>query len=105
MAPLRTWNLRDLGVQIDLCVYCVYNQEAVVPTILLVDGFRFFFYSREEERMHIHVEYQGKVAKIWLDTFEIAENYGFKNFQLNYLQAIARKNEKRLKKAWIAYFG
>lgn len=55
--------------------------------------------------MHVHVEFQGKVAKIWLDNFEIAENFGFKDFQLNYLQRIARKNEKRLKKKWIAYFG
>ena len=76
-----------------------------MPTVLMVEGFRFFFYSREEERMHVHVEFQGKIAKIWLDNFEIGENYGFKDYQLNTIQNIARKNEKRLKKSWISYFG
>ena len=70
-----------------------------MPTILTVEGFRFFFYSREESRMHIHIEYQGKIAKIWIDNFEVAENYGFKDFQLAYLQKLTRKYEKRIKKA------
>jgi hypothetical protein len=49
--------------------------------------------------MHIHIEYQGKIAKIWIDNFEVAENYGFKDFQLAYLQKLTRKYEKRIKKA------
>lgn len=76
-----------------------------MPTILTVDGFRFFFYSKEESRMHVHIEYQGKIAKIWMDSFEIADNFGFKDFQLIYMQKLARKYEKRIKKAWIIHFG
>ncbi len=76
-----------------------------MPTILLVEGFRFFFYSNEEDRMHVHIEFQGKIAKIWLDNFEIAENFGFKDFQLNRIQRIARKYEKEIKEKWISYFG
>jgi hypothetical protein len=76
-----------------------------VPTVMIVYGFRFFFYSREEERMHIHVEFQGSVAKVWLDTFEIGENYGLKQYQLNEIQKITRKYEKVFKKAWISHFG
>lgn len=76
-----------------------------MPTILLVEGFRFFFYSNEEDKMHIHIEFQGKIAKIWLDNFEIAENFGFKDFQLNKIQRIARKHEKEIKEKWISYFG
>lgn len=75
-----------------------------MPTILKVYGFRFFFYSKEESRMHVHVEYQGKIAKIWLDTFEIAESFGFRPFHLNYILKIVRKNEKELKNAWENYF-
>ncbi len=76
-----------------------------MPTVMIIGAFRFFFYSREEERMHVHIELQGRVAKIWLDNFEVAENYGFKDFQLNKIQRLVRKNEKRLKKRWIEYFG
>lgn len=76
-----------------------------MPTVMLVEGFRFFFYSNEESRMHVHIEYQGKLAKIWLDNFEVAENFGFKDHQLFYVQKIARKYEKRIEKAWIKHFG
>jgi hypothetical protein len=76
-----------------------------VPTIMTIFGYRFFFYSREETRMHVHVEYQGRETKIWLDTFEVAENRGFYQFELNDIQRLTRKNEKAIKKAWISHFG
>lgn len=55
--------------------------------------------------MHVHVEFQGLEAKIWLDTFEIADNKGFRNHQLLNILKIARENEKALRKAWITHFG
>jgi hypothetical protein len=76
-----------------------------VPTIMTIGGYRFFFYSREETRMHVHIEFQGREAKIWLDTLEVAENHGFYQFQLNEIQKLTRKNEKTIKKAWISHFG
>lgn len=76
-----------------------------MPTILTVHGFRFFFYSNEESRMHVHVEYHDLEAKIWPDTFEVAQNYGFKDHELYRIQKIVRTNEKAFKKAWTAYFG
>lgn len=76
-----------------------------MPTIMFIYGFRFFFYSKEESRMHIHVEYQGREAKIWLDNLEIAENHGFYQFELNEIQKLTRKHEKAFKKAWISHFG
>ncbi|WP_408097977.1 DUF4160 domain-containing protein [Peredibacter sp. HCB2-198] len=76
-----------------------------MPTIMMIYGFRFFFHSNEETRMHVHVEYQDLEAKIWLDTFEIAQNNGFRSHELNRIQKIVRTNEKAFKKAWTAYFG
>lgn len=38
-----------------------------MPTILDVEGFRFFFFSNERnEPAHVHVEKGGGVAKVWL---------------------------------------
>lgn len=38
-----------------------------MPTILRIDGHRFFFYSREtHEPPHIHVQTAEKAAKFWL---------------------------------------
>jgi hypothetical protein len=75
-----------------------------MPTILMIYGFRFFFYSREESRMHIHVEYQGRKAKIWLDSFEIAENHGFYLFEIKEIQKLTRLHEKEFKEAWLSHF-
>jgi hypothetical protein len=36
------------------------------PTVLREKGYRFFFFSREESRMHIHVAYADREAKFWL---------------------------------------
>jgi hypothetical protein len=36
------------------------------PTVFKFKGYRFFFFSREEERMHIHVECSDGEAKFWL---------------------------------------
>jgi hypothetical protein len=42
-----------------------------MPTILLLNGFRFFFYSNENnEPIHVHIEKGSAEAKIWLETFE-----------------------------------
>jgi hypothetical protein len=38
-----------------------------MPTILRLDGYRFFFFSNENnEPPHIHVEFGDKLAKYWL---------------------------------------
>jgi len=33
----------------------------------MINGFDFFFYSMEEDRMHIHVEKGDNDAKFWLE--------------------------------------
>jgi len=33
------------------------------PTVLRIGGFRFFFFSREESRMHVHVSHADGEAK------------------------------------------
>lgn len=76
-----------------------------MPTIMTIYGFRFFFYSKEESRLHVHIERQDREAKIWLDTFEIAYNRGFPEIELNKIIRIVRQHEKIFKKAWISHFG
>ena len=47
-----------------------------MPTILLLNGWRFFFYAEEgNEPMHVHCKKGDADAKYWLnhETFEIAE--------------------------------
>ena len=51
-----------------------------MPTVLLVEGWRFFFYSDEgNEPIHIHVRKAEKECKYWLDAqrFDIREQFSF----------------------------
>jgi hypothetical protein len=38
----------------------------MAPTIFRECGFRFFFFSREEPRLHVHVSHPDGEAKFWL---------------------------------------
>lgn len=46
-----------------------------MPTLLLEDGFKFFFYANDHEPQHIHVERGGDFAKIELATLRVVRNY------------------------------
>lgn len=47
------------------------------PTVFRAHGMRFFFFTREESRPHIHVAHAGCEAKFWLEpAIEIAHNHG-----------------------------
>ena len=48
-----------------------------MPTILRVDGHRFFFFSNESgEPPHIHVETADNYAKFWLSPVELDRAIG-----------------------------
>ena len=51
-----------------------------MPTILQLSGWRFHFYTNEQnEPIHIHAEKAEKECKYWLDVeeFNIREAYGY----------------------------
>ena len=53
------------------------------PTIFREGGFRFYFYSREEPRMHVHAHHAEGEAKFWLEPeIELAENFGLSRRRL-----------------------
>ena len=53
------------------------------PTIFREKGYRFFFFSREETRMHVHVHSGDGEAKFWLEPeIELARNLGFSFLQI-----------------------
>ena len=51
--------------------------DYLLPTVFRDGEFRFFFFSREESRVHIHVSHPDGEAKFWLKpTVEFARNIG-----------------------------
>jgi hypothetical protein len=76
------------------------------PTIFREDGFRFFFFSREEERLHVHVHCADGEAKFWLEPqVQLAQNYGLNDRQIRSAEALIRKREDDIRTAWRKHFG
>ena len=75
------------------------------PTFKNEKGYRFFTWSKEENRKHVHVIQNNKHCKFWLEpTTEIAENNGFKQFELNEILKIITKNETEFNDTWDKHF-
>ena len=88
----------------------VYLQEkerkSMSPRALLIDGFDFFFYSKEETRRHIHIEKGEKNAKIWLEpNVEVAYNHGFTSKEMKYVLQIIQEYGRSFDDKWNKHFG
>ena len=76
-----------------------------MPTVLVLDGFRFFFYSLEgQEPPHIHVEHGDNIAKFWLSPVQLAESHGFRSHDLNRLRVKIMEHQTRFLEAWDDHF-
>jgi hypothetical protein len=78
----------------------------VNPTVLRVRGYRFYFFSREEERAHVHVQHATGEAKFWLTpTVELAQSYGLSRQRLTAALRLAREHANEIRRAWKTHFG
>ncbi len=77
-----------------------------MPTILRIDGFRFFFYSNEgNEPAHIHVKKGDGEGKVWLlPEMRIAWMDGFTKKEENRAVEIVAENYEELIIRWNEYF-
>ena len=79
--------------------------DDVSPTIFREAGYRFYFFSREEARMHVHVHHETGEAKIWLEPgVMIAENYGLSERRLATALRLTRERQDEIRAAWTAHF-
>jgi hypothetical protein len=77
-----------------------------MPTVLHVEGYRFFFYSREDnEPRHVHIEYGEKLAKYWLEPVELAWARRFRSHELTWVHGMVIAHKQALLEAWDEHFG
>ena len=75
------------------------------PTVFQEDGYRFFFFSREETRMHVHIYCGDGEAKFWLKPqIELARNHGLSRKQLKNIEMIIEKRKDEITNAWQKHF-
>ncbi len=76
------------------------------PTLFREGGFRFFFFSREEPRMHVHVYSGDGEAKFWMEPkIELAQNYGLADRDLARARRIIEERVDDIRDAWQRHFG
>jgi hypothetical protein len=75
------------------------------PTVFREKGYRFFFFSREESRMHIHVICGDGEAKYWLDPdIELAKNHHLSRHQVKEIEKMIEVHCDEITSAWKKYF-
>ena len=75
------------------------------PTVLRVRGYRFYFFSREESRSHVHVQHTSGEAKFWLEPkIELAVNKGLGATELNELKKIVEERQDEIRNNWQRHF-
>lgn len=75
------------------------------PTVFKGGGFRFYFFSREETRMHVHVHGQSGEAKFWIEPqIALALNSGLSDNELNQVRKLIEDHEHEIRDAWKRHF-
>ena len=75
------------------------------PTIFRHGGYRFFFFSKEELRIHVHVICADGEAKFWLEPrIELARNVRLSGAQLREIEGLIEEHSDEFKTAWKRQF-
>ena len=75
-----------------------------MPTVLRIDGYRFFFFSDEHTPEHIHIEKGDSYARIEIESLKVTDTYNLNNKELKKLVSLVTKNKDKLKGTWDEYF-
>ena len=76
------------------------------PTIFREGPYRFYFFSREEARIHTHVASSEGEAKFWMEpAIELVENHGIPARELSRIEEAIRSHERQIRTAWQRHFG
>ena len=75
------------------------------PTVFREGGYRFYFFSREENRPHVHVDCADGEAKLWIaPEVSVARNTGLTEQQLGRVMRIIEEHKDDIASAWNRHF-
>lgn len=77
-----------------------------MPTLFIIFGLRFYFYSDEHLPIHVHIENSDGKAKVNLEPdIRVAANNGIKPKDLKRALVIIEAYKEEIKNQWEAYHG
>ena len=75
------------------------------PTVFWEGAIRVFFFSREEARMHVHVQSPEGEAKFWMEpAIELAANFGLTEREVARIVRILEERQDEVRQAWRRHF-
>jgi hypothetical protein len=76
-----------------------------MPTVLVLFGLRFYYWSREHEPVHVHVKRGESEARFDLEPeVLLTENYGLNMHDLSLAERIIRDNREYMIEHWRLFF-
>lgn len=76
------------------------------PTVFRHRSYRFYFFSKEEKRAHVHVTCPDGEAKYWLEPeVALANSVGLSKQQVSQIEKLVKEHRDEIKSAWKKYFG
>ena len=76
------------------------------PTVFRYRNYRFYFFSREEPRVPVHVMSPDGEAKFWIEpSVELAVNKGLRSVELVELLRIVEERQNEIRDHWHRHFG
>jgi hypothetical protein len=75
------------------------------PTVFNSGSSRFYFFSREELRIHVHITSPDGEAKFWLEPIiALANSSGLSRRQLAKMQTLVEEHANEIRSAWKKHF-
>lgn len=76
-----------------------------MPTLLRIEGFRFFFYSSEsQEPPHVHVEKGEGEAKLWLQPVQLVYSHRLMPGELRRVRQLTFQHQAAFVERWNEHF-
>lgn len=75
-----------------------------LPTVLKINGFRFFFFSDEHTPLHIHVEKGDGYMRVELESLKVTNKQKFTKNEEKKALNIIKEHQEELIGAWNEYF-
>lgn len=77
-----------------------------MPTVFTEGAYRFYFFSREEERKHVHVSSSNGEVKIWLEPeVSVAKVINLSEQEVNTILKIVNARKEEIYESWNKHFG
>jgi hypothetical protein len=79
--------------------------EKDMPTLFIIFGMRFYFWSRDHEPIHVHVRKGGAEARFVIDPeIDLIVNKGFKPHELALAEEVIKENREIIVEHWKLFF-